>query len=187
MAVQGPAVPDVSRDREGGEVRDGREASAPSMRGGGPGPVRRDHFGGGGAGPAALPPLQHGGGLLEGGEPTVNGVRRGSGRQGVAGRVGGPVERSDSPRGPVRYPRFTGGEPCVEVGTEVFFLEEDAKSRGSNRERMLRDLCHRCPMLDPCAGYALRVRVTGWWGGMSEIERDRVRRDRGIVPGPVFE
>lgn len=41
-------------------------------------------------------------------------------------------------------------------------------------------LCMICPVFDACLTYGLTQRH-GVWGGMSEAERDRIRKRKGIV------
>ena len=44
---------------------------------------------------------------------------------------------------------------------------------GSRREAAAKQVCARCPVVDPCRAHALSVREPyGVWGGMSEAERD---------------
>jgi hypothetical protein len=43
-----------------------------------------------------------------------------------------------------------------------------------------------CPFLDPCLDYALRITVSGLWGGTTETERRRLRRERGINAKPAY-
>lgn len=42
-------------------------------------------------------------------------------------------------------------------------------------------ICHTCPVRRPCAEYALtNGEHHGIWGGLSERERHRIRRQRGL-------
>lgn len=43
-----------------------------------------------------------------------------------------------------------------------------------------RRICSRCPVQRQCADYALAHEEHGTWAGMSERERDRLRKSRGI-------
>lgn len=85
----------------------------------------------------------------------------------------------------MRYPEFTGTEPCTQIGTEMFFTEEE-KGRKVSVQHMRR-VCGGCPMLEECGEYALHTQVQGFWGGMSEGERRRIRRARNIMAEPIYE
>jgi WhiB family redox-sensing transcriptional regulator len=61
------------------------------------------------------------------------------------------------------------GEPI-----ETFFAE-----RGGDAYKRAQRLCDRCPVRRECADYAIAdPLIFGWWGGMSERERRKVRAIR---------
>ncbi len=45
-----------------------------------------------------------------------------------------------------------------------------------------KNLCAACPFTAPCAEWAIRRERWGVWGGLTEDERQTIRRQRGIVP-----
>ncbi len=48
------------------------------------------------------------------------------------------------------------------------------------REAVAKAICLRCPVLEECRGYALDVREGhGIWGGLNEMERRALLRERG--------
>jgi WhiB family redox-sensing transcriptional regulator len=52
------------------------------------------------------------------------------------------------------------------------------------REAVAKALCVRCPVREICLEYALEVREThGIWGGLNEMERRAVVRDRARQAG----
>jgi WhiB family redox-sensing transcriptional regulator len=69
--------------------------------------------------------------------------------------------------------------------TASFF--PDPKSAPSVRQRTTieaQQLCSGCPVIKPCLDYALAHRIRdGVWGGLNELERDRLlrRRSRGAA------
>lgn len=81
------------------------------------------------------------------------------------------------------YPRFTGTEPCVQVGTEHYFTHDDKPAY--ENLRTIKSLCNQCHSKDPCLEYALSVNVQGIWGGTVEKERREIRRERSISPIPI--
>jgi len=78
------------------------------------------------------------------------------------------------------YPRFTGAEPCASVGTETFFTDDDTPLYRD--VHAIKAICTPCPMREECRDYALRVSVQGIWGGTTEADRRRLRRELGIIP-----
>jgi WhiB family redox-sensing transcriptional regulator len=76
-------------------------------------------------------------------------------------------------RGPASYE-----DPlCQEISTELFFPE-----LGEDRVLIsqLKSMCKRCPHLQECAEWGIRNERFGIWGGLSAVERKRIRRKRGI-------
>lgn len=68
-------------------------------------------------------------------------------------------------------------EPAL-IDPEWFFA-----SPGSARQREARELCKACPMVVPCAEYALRTGIPyGVFGALDETERARYWRGRGGRP-----
>lgn len=45
----------------------------------------------------------------------------------------------------------------------------------------LRSICARCPVQPQCLEWALNHENFGMWGGLTPKERQKVRRDRGII------
>ena len=57
------------------------------------------------------------------------------------------------------------------------YFEKRAEKLG--REAIAKAICSRCPARQPCLEYALRLRDPhGVWGGLNEMERRAVLRDR---------
>jgi WhiB family redox-sensing transcriptional regulator len=70
---------------------------------------------------------------------------------------------------------------CRGMDSSFFFHPE--KERGparAAREERAKQVCRRCPVLEPCRWHALAVQERyGVWGGLSESEREEiVRRQR---------
>jgi WhiB family transcriptional regulator, redox-sensing transcriptional regulator len=63
---------------------------------------------------------------------------------------------------------------CRGADSNLFFHPEG--ERGPSRvarEEAAKQVCARCPVVDPCRAHALSAREPyGVWGGMSEAERD---------------
>jgi WhiB family redox-sensing transcriptional regulator len=79
------------------------------------------------------------------------------------------------------YPEFDGSQPCRQVDPELFFPESGTPIES----RMAKDMCSSCKFQAPCLRYALAFQVAGIWGGTTEGERRRIRRQAGIVAVPL--
>jgi WhiB family transcriptional regulator, redox-sensing transcriptional regulator len=65
---------------------------------------------------------------------------------------------------------------CLGVDPDLFFPERGASTREA------KEVCRGCVVRNECLEYALRhAEKFGIWGGMSERERRRLRRQRNIV------
>lgn len=61
---------------------------------------------------------------------------------------------------------------CAEVGTDVFFPAKGESSEPAKR------VCRCCAVTAECLEYALDLHIHhGIWGGMSERERRRLKRE----------
>lgn len=62
---------------------------------------------------------------------------------------------------------------CAQTDPELFFPEKGGSTGGAKR------VCLACPVRDDCLEYALdNDERFGIWGGLSERERRKVKRDR---------
>jgi WhiB family transcriptional regulator, redox-sensing transcriptional regulator len=64
---------------------------------------------------------------------------------------------------------------CTEVDAEIFFPERGGSSKAA------RAVCAQCEVRLNCLEYALNNKEQfGIWGGTSERERRRIRKDRAL-------
>lgn len=80
-------------------------------------------------------------------------------------------------------PRYTGEEPCRTSGDPDLWFAEPGRWSKANEAKAK---CQACPLRDACLDYALHVSVQGVWGGTSELQRRRMRKQLGIVAEPVI-
>ncbi len=68
---------------------------------------------------------------------------------------------------------------CLGVDPDLFFPERGASTKEAKR------VCGACVVREECLEYALaNGEKFGIWGGMSERERRRVRRERALARQP---
>lgn len=63
---------------------------------------------------------------------------------------------------------------CAQVDASPFFPDKGQ----SDYVRDAKRLCRDCPLIQPCLEYALRSHSFGVWGGTSDFDRRRMRRER---------
>lgn len=80
----------------------------------------------------------------------------------------------------MKYPNYTGTEPCAQVGFELFFADP-AKNGILEHRALLQDTCRRCPILLQCRDWALRHEEYGFWAGTTPRERVALRKELGIT------
>lgn len=73
------------------------------------------------------------------------------------------------------------GARCRGVDSSVFFSPEGERGRArAQREQRAKALCRDCPVLAQCRAHALEiVEPFGVWGGLSEGERQLLRKGSG--------
>ena len=71
---------------------------------------------------------------------------------------------------------WTARGACRGADTAVFFTEQGEATRSA------KEVCAGCPVREECLDYALRNgEKFGIWGGTSERERRRMRREQGLT------
>ena len=65
---------------------------------------------------------------------------------------------------------------CLGANNDMFFPERGASTKEA------KEVCRNCPVREECLEYALiNAEKFGIWGGLSERERRRLRRQRALV------
>jgi len=83
-------------------------------------------------------------------------------------------------------PTWRAAAACHGVDAESFFPPShfERKPEKDEREGAARALCARCPVRPQCLEYALLVEEPhGIWGGLNELERRRLLRQRAAAGG----
>lgn len=72
-----------------------------------------------------------------------------------------------------------GEVPCQSAPTVFFDHEEMTRGEKIVNGRLARQLCGLCPVRLECLDYAVsNGEFQGVWGGLTEVERKRLRNDR---------
>jgi WhiB family redox-sensing transcriptional regulator len=79
----------------------------------------------------------------------------------------------------MKFPDLSSGL-CSSIGVEFYYPEEDS-SGTSTEEKMAKALCHQCPVRQACGEWGVRHEVYGIWGGMSPLDRRKVRHRNKIT------
>lgn len=66
---------------------------------------------------------------------------------------------------------------CLWEDPELFF-PVGVTGPAITQEQEAKLVCRSCPVVEPCLLFALAGRFSGVWGGLSEAERDALRRRR---------
>jgi WhiB family redox-sensing transcriptional regulator len=83
------------------------------------------------------------------------------------------IQRGDQP-----LPSWQFRAACRSGDLELFFAPDGERPQNRVfRERQAKAVCERCPVVSPCAHYAIATgEPHGIWGGLTEAERDALRR-----------
>lgn len=66
---------------------------------------------------------------------------------------------------------------CSTVDPDLFFMVGDTPEYRT-ATRQAKRICRRCPVMDACLDYALKINDRhGIWGGLTPWERQTIRKD----------
>ena len=65
---------------------------------------------------------------------------------------------------------------CIGIDTRLFFV-----GRGEKPDPAVVAACERCAVRDECLDWAVTHEKFGYWGGVGERPRRRLRRERGVL------
>lgn len=63
---------------------------------------------------------------------------------------------------------------CAQVDGELWFPEKGGSSVAAKK------ICSQCSHITDCAEWGIKHEVYGIWGGLSVVERKKIRRQRNI-------
>lgn len=70
---------------------------------------------------------------------------------------------------------------CLGVDPDLFFPERGASTRKA------KEVCRGCFVRADCLEFALQNNELGIWGGLTERERRRIRRQRAVAARSIIE
>ena len=79
----------------------------------------------------------------------------------------------------MREPKDYEAPACAEVGGDLWFPERTNKNK-TQETAFAKLICKRCPHQSECAEWGIVNEAHGIWGGLVNIEREKIRRQRGI-------
>jgi WhiB family redox-sensing transcriptional regulator len=79
---------------------------------------------------------------------------------------------------------FTTEANCIGIDVDMFFTEEGSST--FKEENFLKRTCTACSVKSECLDYALNHAVLGWWGGTSDVQRKRLRKQLNIIAEPIL-
>lgn len=79
----------------------------------------------------------------------------------------------------LKFPDFisNGSAPCASADPEAFFPDRGG-TVGVYEIRAAKRICSTCQYRVECLEWALSNREIGIWGGTTELDRKRIRKDR---------
>ena len=83
----------------------------------------------------------------------------------------------------MREPRFYENPSCAEIGGDLFFPEKENQYFGNIEIAMAKKICLACPHQTECANWGINKEVHGIWGGLTESDRRRLRKQNNIILG----
>lgn len=73
---------------------------------------------------------------------------------------------------------------CAEIGTEIFYIEDRDENISRSRQldyEMAKRICNKCSHITQCAQWAINKEKHGFWGGLTPLERKKIRGRMNIV------
>jgi WhiB family redox-sensing transcriptional regulator len=82
----------------------------------------------------------------------------------------------------MREPRFYEAPSCATVGGDFWFPDNDLGIPGASTVDAVfaKNICNGCPHRRECREWGIANEIHGIWGGLSNKDRQQVRRERGI-------
>lgn len=80
----------------------------------------------------------------------------------------------------MREPSAYEAPSCATVGGDYWFPEKEAGGIGQPEAKIAKSICRSCPHRTECAEWGIYNELHGIWGGLADLDRRRIRRQRGI-------
>lgn len=80
----------------------------------------------------------------------------------------------------LRRPDEFESPSCATVGGDYWFPELEAGGVTQAEAKVAKSICHSCPHKVECAEWGIYKEAHGIWGGLTNRDRQVIRRQRGI-------
>lgn len=87
-------------------------------------------------------------------------------------------DRGDALADFLALPAWHDDAACADVPTSAFYPDRDGEQDPARTIAAAKVVCADCPALAPCLAWALAHDECGVWGGTTDRERARLRRER---------
>ena len=81
----------------------------------------------------------------------------------------------------MREPRFYENPACATVGGDFWFPEKEKGAVSNTDIRTAKSICGSCIHKSECAEWGLAKEDYGIWGGVTQMERKYLRRQKRIT------
>jgi WhiB family redox-sensing transcriptional regulator len=78
----------------------------------------------------------------------------------------------------MREPRHYEAPLCAEVGGDIWHSEDAVGYNKRQNNILAKSICQNCRHRTECAEWGIKNEAYGVWGGLTEIERKKIRRVR---------
>jgi hypothetical protein len=71
---------------------------------------------------------------------------------------------------------------CAEVGGDLFFPDRENEGKLVRLGiKSAKSICHSCQHIVECAEWGIRKETHGIWGGLTDSDRRKIRKERRIT------
>jgi len=79
-----------------------------------------------------------------------------------------------------RRPEQFESPSCATVGGDYWFPDKESGGINQTEAKIAKTICGSCIHKRECAEWGIRNEQHGIWGGLSDLDRRRIRRERGL-------
>jgi hypothetical protein len=80
----------------------------------------------------------------------------------------------------LRRPEIFESPSCATVGGDLWYPEFESGYDTKGSAQVAKSICLACPHKIECAEWGIQKELYGIWGGLTSLDRKRIRGTRGI-------